>query len=57
MVHHHPQEGSRVIILGEFMEGGTVVLQDAVTETVTRNLTGIQVRFNINVCNYIYLDV
>ncbi|GFZ00963.1 hypothetical protein Acr_14g0005980 [Actinidia rufa] len=43
MAHPHLPEGIQVIIPGEYMEGGTIVLLDEVRETVTRNLIGILV--------------
>ncbi|CAL5331729.1 unnamed protein product [Camellia sinensis] len=42
MAHPHLPEGIQAIILGDHMEGGTIVLQDEMKETVTHNLTGIQ---------------
>lgn len=39
------------------MEGGIVGLQDGVIRMVTRNLTGMQVRFNTNLYSNRYLEV
>lgn len=48
MGHRRPLEVIQLVIIGESMEDGKVVLLDEVTEKVTLNLNGIQVRFDIN---------
>lgn len=45
MGHPHPLEVIRLVILGEFMEDGKVVLPEKVTGIVTPNLTGMLVWF------------